>query len=495
MDLFFALRGGQIGRSVMWSNGAILPILGIICILSIAGAILIYSYSAAFEAFRKSLREKTARYLAIFLVLMELCGMTYVDLYHTHLLGGLGKTASRWGRRGSHVSPAAQKISRLPLDSPAYKVFQDIKNYNPSYDSPYTLKANIEEVLEDKNLDPDIRLELEKVHNWSLGEVQKCEVRWQAVRAQEDAQWEKIKNTTDPEATNMAENRLLRQGRELSQEQLEDCCRTLLLAGGNSKFAVTQETMDYVRGVVGDRLSPEDYARIENEARAILSTSQGAAPANPAGGAPVSQNPSPATAPQTAPASPTDTNLLPNNQPASPPVQPDNSGGPSQYLPPQQLNGGISLSPPPTGIPSRQAQAFVPGVGPVVPKTAPPPPSPPPAPRDNFTLNTAGNVLSFGSYPTLLPLQAARKYGVPGLAWVPKASTKGSQFTDRDWLVHAGGATAAGQAGAFDTLGPNLGNTGASVWNFITDPSYYNAGQVIGNVGEAYELCYTEDLS
>lgn len=426
--------------------------------------------------------------------------MTYVDLYHTHLLGGLGKTASRWGRRGSHVSPAAQKISRLPLDSPAYKLFQDIKKYQRYGDdpytgvSPYTLKANIEEVLEDKNLDPDIRLELEKVHNWSLGEVQKCEVREQAVRAQEDAQWEKIKNTADSEAANMAENRLL-QGGEMSQEQLEDYCRTILLAGGNSKFAVTQETMDYVRGIVGDRLSPEDYARIENEARAILSTSQGAASTTPATGDLVPQNSSPTDASQTPPASPADTNLLPNNQPASPPVQPDNSGGPSQYLPPQQLNGRIGLSPPPTGIPPRQAQAFVPGVGPVVPKTAPPPPSPPPAPRDNFTLNTAGNVLSFGSYPTLLPLQAARKYGVPGLAWVPKASTKGSQFTDRDWLVHAGGATAAGQAGAFDTLGPNLGNTGACVWNFITDPSYYNAGQVIGNVGEAYELCYTEDLS
>jgi len=487
MDLFFALRGGQIGRSVMWSNGAILPILGIICILSIAGAILIYSYSAAFEAFRKSLREKTARYLAIFLVLMELCGMTYVDLYHTHLLGGLGKTAAKLSGRGSHGSPVAQKISRLPWDSPVYKLFKDIENYNPYHDSPYTLRDNIGKVLEDKNLDPDIRQELDKVYRWSLGEVQRREVKERAWQIEEDAQWERIKNTTDPRAADMAESRLL-WGDETSQEELEDCCRTILLAEGDPESALGQETIDWVRRTIGDRLSPEDYARIENEARAMRSAPQGAASTTPATEALVPQNSSPTDASQTSPASPTDTNLLPNNQPASPPVQPDNSGGPSQHLQSWQLNGGGSANT------MNQMPSYTLGAGPVVPKTAPPPPSPL-TPQKSFIRDTAGNVLSFGSYPTLLPLQAARKCGVPGLAWVPPASKKGSQFTGRDWLVHAGGATAAGQAGAFDTLGPNLWNTGASIWNFITDPSYYNAGQVIGNVGEAYELCYTEDLS
>lgn len=306
MDLFFALRGGQIGRSVMWSNGAILPILGIICILSVAGVILIYSYNAAFEAFRKSLREKTARYLAIFLVLMELCGMTYVDLYHTHLLGGLGKTAAKLNRHGSYVSSAAQKISRLPLDSPAYKLFKDIEKYQHYGDSPYTgvsldtLKANIEEVLEDKKLDPDIKQELRGIHAWVQSEVRNRDIRRRAWRAEEDARWERIKNTTDPEAVTMAVNRLL-QGGKMSQEQLEDCYRTILLAEGRSGHVLTQETRDYAQGLIDGRLPPENLARIENEALAIWRASQEAASTNPATGALVPQNSSSTRDPRTAP--------------------------------------------------------------------------------------------------------------------------------------------------------------------------------------------------
>ena len=310
MDLFFALRGGQIGRSVMWSNGAILPILGIICILSIAGVILIYSYSAAFEAFRKSLREKTARYLAIFLVLMELCGMTYVDLYHTHLLGGLGKTAAKLNRHGSYDPWAAQSaqfpnirqvnipyISKLRIDDPIYKMYEKLDRFDPNFDSPSDFLEKIDEFLVKPGLTPEVKAELIATREWLRPIRDKRLKQWQEI---EDRYREQIKNPADPASAHAA-NELLGLGVPLSQEEIENCFRSLIRCSDYPAYALTPETLNYARKAVGDRLSQADRERLENEVRATLSAPQEAAPANPAAGALVPQNSSSTSGSQTSP--------------------------------------------------------------------------------------------------------------------------------------------------------------------------------------------------